>query len=161
MSRRSILQYITALLQNSKNSNSNSNSSSYNSKSENANEKVIKKVNKLLETDNPVPIIEKLKSISYIKKILASMEDDLLLAKKEKKEKVVNELTKRLSEIKKQMIEEERQEEIARYIEELKELKTRLKRLEKNLKKYMLKIQFTTQQLWKRIVKTQEQNLKK
>jgi hypothetical protein len=136
MSRRSILQHITALLQNSENS---SNSSSYNSKSENANEKVIKKVNKLLETDNPVPIIEKLKSISYIKKILASMKDDWLLAKKEKKEIVVYELTKRLSEIKKQMIEEERQEEIARYIEELKELKTKLKRLEKKLEKIYAK----------------------
>jgi hypothetical protein len=138
MSRRSILQYITALLQNSENS-SNSNSSSYNSKSENANEKVIKKVNKLLETDNPVPIIEKLKSISYINKILASMKDDWLLAKKENKEIVVHELTKRLSEIKKQMIEEERQEEIARYIEELKELKTKLKRLEKKLEKLYAK----------------------
>jgi hypothetical protein len=134
MSRRSILQHITGLLRNS-NSGISSNSSSYNSKSENANEKVIKKVNKLLETDNPAPIIEKLKSISYINKILASMRDDWLLAKKEKKEIVVNELTKRLSEIKKQMIEEERQEEIARYIEELKELKTKLKRLDKKLEK--------------------------
>jgi hypothetical protein len=133
MRRRSILQYITALLQNS------SNSSSYNSKSENANEKVIKKVNKLLEADNPVPIIEKLKSFSYINKIRTSMEDDRLLAKKEKKEIVYELLTKRLSEIKKQMIEEERQEEIARYIEELKELKTRLERLEKKLKKLYAK----------------------
>jgi hypothetical protein len=67
------------------------------------------------------------------------MQDDWLLDKKEKKEKVVNELTKRLSEIKKQIIEEERQEEIARYIEELKELKTKLKRLEKKLEKLYAK----------------------
>ena len=88
---------------------------------------VLNKITKLLETDNPSPIIEKIKSISYIQKILKSMEHHLLFLsddKKERKKKVSIELKYRISKIKKG----EKQEE-------LKELKTKLKRLQTKLEK--------------------------
>jgi hypothetical protein len=87
--------------------------------------KVIKKIKKLLEADNPVPIIEKIKSDSYIDKILESMNyysRYFTDKKKEREKKIVYELTQRLSKIKQ-----------AKHLEELKELKTKLERLEQNL----------------------------
>jgi hypothetical protein len=90
--------------------------------------KVIKKIKKLLEADNPVPIIEKIKSDSYIDKILESMNyysRYFTDKKKEREKNIVYELTQRLSKIK--------QDKIAKDLEELKELKTKLERLEKNL----------------------------
>jgi len=48
---------------------SSKSSSGYNSKDEGANKKVNKKIHILLTSDNPLPIIAKLKSIFYIKKI--------------------------------------------------------------------------------------------
>jgi hypothetical protein len=90
--------------------------------------KVIKKIKKLLEADNPVPIIEKIKSDSYIDKILESMNyysRYFTDKKKEREKKIVYELTQRLSKIK--------QDKIAKHLEELKELKTKLEILEQNL----------------------------
>jgi hypothetical protein len=96
------------------------------------------KITKLLETDNPEPIIKKIKSDSYINKILTLMDNEWLYLTDEKKKRrieIVNELTKRRLTIIRQLLEKEKQEEIARKIEELKELKTKLKRLETKLEK--------------------------
>jgi hypothetical protein len=90
--------------------------------------KVIKKIKKLLESDNPVPIIEKIKSDSYIDKILESMNyysRYFTDKKKEREKKIVYELTQRLSKIK--------QDKIAKDLEELEELKTKVEILEQNL----------------------------
>ena len=100
--------------------------------------KVKKKRDKLLETDNPEPIIKKIKSLSYIEKILESMNNAWLLLNDEKirrKDNVIIELEKRRRAIKRQLIEEEKQEEIAINKEELTELITKLERLETKLKK--------------------------
>jgi len=108
---------------------SNKSSSEYDIKKTPTNDvKVIKKIKKLLEADNPVPIIEKIKSDSYIDKILESMNyysRYFTDKKKEREKKIVYELTQRLSKIK--------QDKIAKDLEELEELKTKLEILEKKL----------------------------
>jgi hypothetical protein len=106
-------------------------SSGYNSKDENANKKVIKKLQILLTSDNPLPIIAKLKSIFYIKKILTSMKD----VEHNNKIKVADGLEKRRLEIIKQLREQVKAEEIAKNLEELKELKTKLERFKTKLDK--------------------------
>ena len=114
-------------------------SSEYNDKNEYTNDiKAIKKVKKLLETDNPVPIIEKIKSYSYIQKILKSTENRLLYLTDEKKNRkynVIIELEKRRSVIKELLKKKEEIARIARNKEELKELITKLKRLQTKLEK--------------------------
>jgi hypothetical protein len=100
--------------------------------------KVKKKGDKLLETDNPEPIIKKIKSLSYIEKILESMNNAWLLLndeKKRRKDNVIIELIKRRLTIIRQLIEKEEQEEIAKNKETFKELKTKLKRLGTKLEK--------------------------
>jgi len=106
---------------NSKNSSNSSNSSNYN------NEKVKNKIDRLLKSKKPETIIAKIKTISYIDKILISID---VLQHDDKIKDVMNKLKKRHSEV---II----QEEITRYIEELKELKTKLKRLETKLEKLL------------------------
>ena len=56
-------------------SRSSSSSSSYSSSKENAEEKVKRKVNILLEAENPVPIIARIKSLGYLVKILALLDE--------------------------------------------------------------------------------------
>jgi DNA repair exonuclease SbcCD ATPase subunit len=140
-------------------SQSNKSSSEYNTKNIFTNPfKVNNKIKKLLETDNPVPIIDKLKSIAYIDKILETMKLPFVLIgddRKKKGERVENELKERRSKIIRTLIEEERQERIERNKEELKELKSKLERLEKKLKNYVRINHITNQNLWKRIVKPQ------
>jgi hypothetical protein len=137
MSRSSSPKHITGLLQNSKRNGSRGSSSGYksDSKNENASEKKVEnKIAKLLEAANPSPIIEKIKSDSYINKILTLMDYHWLLADDDNKERINNviiELKARGSKLN----QEEKQEEIARDIKELKELKTKLKRLETKLEK--------------------------
>ena len=104
--------------------------------------KVKNKRDKLLETDNPEPIIKKIKSLSYIEKILESMNNVWLILnddKKRRKDNVIIELEKRRLTIKQLKEEEEiarkEKEEIPRNKEELTELITKLKRLETKLKK--------------------------
>jgi len=96
--------------------------------------RVLNKITRLLETDNSSPIIEKIKSISYIQKILKSifLSDD----KKDRKKRVVVELKYRISKIK----QDEK-------LEELKELKTKLKRLETKLKKLLANKPFYIREL--------------
>jgi hypothetical protein len=110
---------------NSKNSTSSNKSSGEYDSDSNNDFRVLNKITKLLETDNPSPIIEKIKSISYIHKILTSMEHSLLFLsddKREREKRVVEELKYRIS-------KENR--------EELKRLKTKLKRLETKLEKLL------------------------
>ena len=129
-------KHITEVLQSSRSS-----SSEYNDKNVYTNEfKVKNKVKKLLEAENPVPIIERIKSIIYIDRILTSMENPWLILddnKKRKKYNVINGLIQRRLEVERQMKQKEEDKEKAEYIEELSNNKTKLKRLQTKLEKLL------------------------
>ena len=126
-------KHITDVLQSSRNSSS----SEYNDKNVYTNEfKVKNKVKKLLEAENPVPIIERIKSIIYIDRILTSMKNPWLILddnKKRKKDNVINGLIQRRLEVERQM----KQKEEAMNIEELSKYKAQLKRLQTKLEKLL------------------------
>ena len=124
-------KHITDVLQSSRSSSSYSSYSSYSSSKENADEKVKRKVNILLEAENPVPIIARIKSIIYIDKILTAMEGE------DKGGNVINGLIQRRLEVKKQMNHEEEEKEKAISREELSKYKTKLKRLQTKLEKLL------------------------
>ena len=125
-------KHITEVLQSSRSS-----SSEYNDKNVYTNEfKVKNKVKRLLEAENPVPIIERIKSIIYIDRILTSMENPWLILddnKKRKKDNVINGLIQRRLEVERQM----KQKEEAMNIEELSKYKAQLKRLQTKLEKLL------------------------
>ena len=125
-------KHITDVLQSSRSS-----SSEYNDKNVYTNEfKVKNKVKKLLEAENPVPIIERIKSIIYIDRILTSMKNPWLILddnKKRKKDNVINGLIQRRLEVERQM----KQKEEAMNIEELSKYKAQLKRLQTKLEKLL------------------------
>lgn len=142
-------KHITEVLQGSRNSSSYSSysisSSSRNrisssrsssgsrssSKEENANEKVRKKIEVLLKSKTPETIIARIKSISYIDKILTSMKGE------NKGGNVINVLIQRRVEVTQQMKQKEEEKKKAGYIEAPSKYKTKLKRLEKTLKRLL------------------------